>query len=285
MKPIYFNNRTDIRSNPVFESFIAEKIDVIDALKNKIRKIQEIKTDNLDPKSFKRIFRDITGIQSKDGELHIFFGRGVPLLLQDPQGNVRNTSISDKLLNFLMDLQQSGGLEFRSSPFVVVLNNDSLIASYILSWDQSVSISDQQISTSNITGGGIIVRNPHDEGGINCWGGWGGAIRFALDSGKIEEGILLIAQRMSQVNVGDWGAHPEKLKEILRIYYKNKKLDVNPVTMARLLIKNGILDISDVALGFGKGMSGNLIFLNGIETDVPYDIFKDLMQRIKNEGE
>ena len=142
---------------------IADEMDIIDDLKNRIPKEQDKDNTNLvDKLFFKRVLKDITSMSLINEELKVYFHRGVPLHLDGADIGTssyaeRTGNVFYRICRVIKELVDLGEIKIRTSPFVVSLTMHNLQATYFQSLD------DEFFEFP-------IVKNAHDAG-LNCWGG------------------------------------------------------------------------------------------------------------------
>lgn len=249
----------------------------IDELKNRLPRESEGNAVNfVDKAFFKRVFGDITNIELKDDVLKVYFERGVDLHIDSAAPGVESHNRlidgtdyrSLKIIGELIDL---GEISLRTSPFVVVMSPGGLRTEYGESLDQSLF----RVSK---------VVNLHDDG-INCWGGWGGPVRSNYDDLNLENSLMLMIQRMKQLNIDDYAGSISGMSTLLDHSYMSLPININPIVMARLIVEYDLQDIlidhSDFSY-FSRGHDGNLEIIDGIKTTINYQTFIELVIQFKN---
>jgi hypothetical protein len=268
------NNIIDLFSSEKFIDLIVSRMDLVDELKNRLP-YELDNNENLkfvDKSFFKRVLSDITDIDISDGGLKVYFERGVKLRI-DSSGDVRshNQSISDmdyRTLKIIGELIDMGELTLTTSPFVVEMTKETMTAKYHRSLDEEF----HDISAT---------LNIHDNG-LNCWGGWSGHIRANYDVFNLENSLMLMTQRMRQLNIDDIARNVGKVADLFRYCYRGRPLEINPINLARLVVEydlqNNILLDSEFSY-FSRASNGKLQILQKIETNIVYAHFRSLVER------
>lgn len=274
------NTRIDLFNSEFLVDIIANRMDTIDELKNRIPKESEQKKlEFVDKSFFKRVLNDITDIEVSSYALNVYFDRGVSLHIDSATENIDsyNRNIGDidyRALKIIGELIDLGELHIRTSPFTIKMTKDELKAVYHSSLDQDL------YSISH-------AMNIHDNG-INCWGGWGGPIRSNYDQLNLENSLILILQRMQQLNIDDFARSTSRMSELIKSAYKNQPIEINPIILARLVIEydlqNRVLrdDLFDY---FSRGHDDKLEILEEVRTNIDYSVFVDLIRNLNNEYE
>jgi hypothetical protein len=175
------NNRINLFDSDIFFDSIAERMDIVDELKNRQPKEKfNDKISFVDKSLFKRVLKDITDIEVQGETLKVYFLRGVTMHIDSAgtsveEYNQRIVREDYRVLKIIEELVNMGEISLRTSPFVVEMNKDDLRARYHRSLDEEIM-------------GWDAIKNLHDEG-INCWGGWGGPVRSNYDSLNMENSL------------------------------------------------------------------------------------------------
>lgn len=257
---------------------IAEEMHAIDDIKNRLPdKKGDTNVKLVDKGFFKRVLSDITNISLVNDELKVYFHRGVPLHIDaidndhnEYEGKMRDSQYRTyRVIKELMDL---GEIKLRTSPFMISLTKHDLKASYFESLDDKRS--EYPVS-----------KNIHDDG-LNCWGGWGGPVRSNFDSLDIEQSLIIMIQRMKQLNVDDYAGDIYKLSGLISSCYQGLLLEINPTVLLDLLIKYNLFDRNIVNAEyqeyrpFSRGQDGTLELMMEVKTNINYDLFIEVLEKM-----
>ena len=267
----------DLFESDEYVELIASHMDKIDELKNRMPKLSENEgLEYVDKSFFKRVLSDITNIEINGDTLKVYFDRGVKMHIESAttDAEVYNSSIRDtdyrsyKIINELIEM---GEITLKTSPFYVEMTKDDLRANYYPSLEESLNDLDLSV-------------NIHDWG-LNCWGGWGGPVRFNYDSLNIENSLMIMTQRMQQLNIDDFARSFDKMSLLIYYVYRGEPLNINPVILARLIVEydleKNVLEDEHFDY-FGRSEDGTLRLLDIAKTNIDYYTFIDLLKHISN---
>jgi len=258
-----------------FNELVSRKMDTLDELRNRLPKEESKELKYVDKSFFKRVISEITSLSYDGSTLIVGFGRGVEMYIDssstnDEHYNRNMLSPRYRTLKLIGELVNIGEIVLRTSPFVVSLSKEDLRTYYYESLDQDLF---------NI---GTAV-NSHDNG-INCWGGWSGPIRYNYDNLEVEKSLLIMIQRMKQLNIDDYAGDISRISSIIKKSYLYETLNIDPIKLAKLVVD---YDLQDVILNrsdenyFSRTSDGNLYLLRDVETNISYDIFIGLVSEMK----
>lgn len=269
------SERIDMLNSNIFDEMIASKMDAIDKLKNKLpnEKIDLSSINYVDKSFFKRVLPDITDVYIENSTLNVCFERGIFMKIESANENtdhdaVDRNKIEYRALKVIRDLVDQKEIVLRTSPFTVILKEDELRAIYESSLHEKAYDFER-------------VVNIHD-GGINCWGGFGGPIRSNYNEYRMEESLLIMVQRMKQLNIDDYSGDIRKMSYLIIKSYRGEHLSINPMVLAPIIIKHKFAAniIENSSRYFTRNNGGKLVLLMDVTTNIDYDVFVELLKKI-----
>lgn len=259
-------------SDKIFEEVISARMDVVDDLKNRLPPDNDIdKLKYVDKSFFKRVLSDITDIRLKESTLSVFFERGVTLQMEGSSPEAFNNRIDSeeyRSLKVIEELVTLREIVLKTSPFTIDLTPSSLKASYGVSLDEDIL----RVPS---------VVNTHDNG-LNCWGGWSGPIRSHFNLFELEQSLLLMVQRMRQLNIDDYAGNADRIAVLIKGVYRNVPLTINPMTLARLIVEYDLQDrVIEENCKYFIWKGNEVYILGSVRTDIKADVFIELLRQFR----
>jgi galactitol-specific phosphotransferase system IIB component len=199
----------------------------------------------------------------------------------DYQSRVNRAGLDFRMLRIIAELVDMGDIVIRTSPFKVQVRRDLLRAVYYNHINEKFTTLDKNL-------------NIHDNG-YNCWGGWGGQVQSTFNEGKIEEAMLVMTQRMKQLNIDDVSGNLDKISIVISRTYRDKEININPVTLAKLIIEYDVQEWLFKALTEAKNdyrrldtvfvgcTPDNRLTLSRVRTTVDFNAFIELVKQMNSE--
>ncbi len=268
--------RDILDSSDIFDEVITEKMNIINDLKSRIpEKIDKNNVEFVEKSFFKRVLGDITDIYMIDDTLNVEFGRGVSMRIESAMESRASRFILEtdyRFLKIIGELVDAKQIKMMTSPFIIKLNKNTLKSEYYKSFDEEITERDKSL-------------NIHDAG-VNCWGGWSGPIRSNYTELNLENALVIMVQRMKQLNIDDYARNIQKITELIIRSNHNETLEgINPLFLAKLIVEYNLQDfVISGSQYIQKDNRGYMLFLpDALETNINYDAFIDTVERMSKE--